>query len=411
MSNERILIVEDEPITAMNEQQIIESLGYSVTAIANTGEQAIASANEDRPDLVMMDINLGAGMDGIETATEIRLRYRIPVIFVTAHGDQKILDRAKKSEPFGYVLKPFSKEEIAVSIEIAVHKHRIEIQLYESEEKLRMKVAELVDANERIEEQAANLADLADHLSIARDEAVASSHAKSTFLANMSHELRTPLNAILGFSEMMNIEAMGPLDNTHYQGYVKDIHGAGKHLLDVINDLLDISKIESGSQELEEKQLDLRVEIDNAIKLVKGRAENQGVKVSASIPTALPKLLADELRLKQILLNLLTNAIKFTPEQGQVSIDAMLSDEQAIMIKVIDTGIGIAADDIPKVFEPFSQIESILQCDQEGTGLGVPLTKSLAKLHGGNLEIESEIGKGTTVIVSFPAERTCYVTS
>ena len=373
---------------------------------AKAGRKVSRLADSGKPDPVLMDIILEGKRDGIEAAEEIRRRFNIPVVFVTAHGEEAFLERAKKAEPFGYVLKPFSRETLSATIEVALYKYRIEQKLKESEENSKNRVLELQDAKYRIETQAAKISAIADQLALARDEALAASRAKTFFLTNMSHELRTPLNAILGFSEMMRMEMLGAIGVPAYVGYAADIHSAGKHLLQVINDLLDISKVEAGAQELKEEELDVRKEILSSLDFVREHAQTHGVLLSANIPDGFPNLFADRLRLKQILLNLLTNAVKFTPEEGSVIVEAALNRDNAVLLRVIDTGVGIAPEDIPKVFLPFGQIDDIMVREQEGTGLGVPLTKALAELHGGALEITSEAGVGTTVTVRFPPART-----
>ncbi len=625
MNRERILIVEDEPITAMNERQIVESLGYSVSKSVNSGDQAIKSIIEDAPDIVLMDINLGYGMDGIDTANEIRTRFGIPVIFVTAHGSPSVLDRAKGSDPFGYVIKPFSRDEMSATIEIAIHKHHMEKKLHESEERLRaiadysydwemwlgrkgepkwinpavermtgysvsdcmdmpdyplqivheedreivsghlrkgqeegfgndiefrvackngvvlwaafsyqpiydvdgefigsrwsirdigdrkradaerMKLLQAVEQspstvvitdidglieyvnpkfteatgytpeeaignnprilksgdkspeeykamwdtiksgkvwrgefhNKRkdgtlywefasispikaedgnivnfiaVKEDITERKEMEEALIGAKTAAEAANKAKSEFLAIMSHELRTPLNAINGFSEIMQLEMLGPLGNPDYAEYSKNIHDAGKHLLQVINDLLDISKIEAEEQKLDKEEINVKEIISSAIALVNGRALKGGVELSFDVPEDFPCLFADRLRTKQILLNLLTNAIKFTPKKGRVVVRAFISGNKFIALQVQDTGIGIAPENIPKVFNPFGQVDDIMVRNQEGTGLGIPLTKTLAELHGGSLEIESEVGKGTTVTVTLPLTECTVVT-
>ena len=620
MKNERILIVEDEPVTAMDERQIVESLGYTVCDTVNSGEKAIAFIMQDTPDLVLMDINLGSGKDGIETAIEIRKQFDVPVIFVTAHGNRAILDRAKKSEPFGYVIKPFSKEEMSATIEVALHKHLLEKKLHESEERFRaiadysydwemwlgcngkpkwinpavermtgytvlecmdmaeypLQLAHIEDreilskhlhksqkesfANDiefrvvcksgkdlwsafsyqpiydmkqkfigsrwsirdisarkkndgkrlkllkAIEQSPATVVitdtkgvieyvnpkftevtgylpseaightsrilksgtktpedykvlwdtitsgkewkgefhnkrkdgtlywefssispvkaengkiinfiavkeDITDRKKMEEDlrtamtTAEAANKAKSEFLAIMSHELRTPLNAINGFSEMMQLEILGPLGNPGYTGYAKDIHVAGKHLLQVINDILDISKIEADAQELEKEDINVSEMVKGSVELVKGRALRASVRLRQDIPKDFPPLFADRLRLKQILLNLLTNAIKFTPQHGHVIVRSFVDADGAIALQVEDTGVGIAAEDIPKVFKPFGQVDNVMVRNQEGTGLGIPLSKTLVELHGGSLEIESVLGKGTFVTARFPSQK------
>jgi two-component system cell cycle sensor histidine kinase PleC len=240
----------------------------------------------------------------------------------------------------------------------------------------------------------------------ALDAAYEASKAKGNFLALMSHELRTPLNAVIGLSEVLATELFGPHTIPRYREYSADIHGAGKHLLALINDILDLSKLEAGKLELYSEPLEIEAMFRTCVKLVSERAREQGVRVTIVVPNEFPLLNADHLRLKQILLNLLSNAVKFTHAGGRVVLSAVLQHDGAVVISVSDTGIGMDADSIPKALEPFRQIDSPLSRKVEGTGLGLSLVKTLAELHDGTLEIESKPDVGTKVSVHFPAWRT-----
>ncbi len=240
----------------------------------------------------------------------------------------------------------------------------------------------------------------------AMEEAVAANRAKTEFLANMSHELRTPLNAIIGFSDVMRTEALGPLGVPDYAEFVGDIYDSGHHLLEVVEDILDMSKIEAGEMTLSESKIELAGIVDAGIRMVRERAEKANLTIATELAAELPRVNADERMMKQILLNLLSNAVKFTPEGGTVSVRASQADDGGITIAVADTGIGIPAEDIERVLEPFAQVDSRLQREFEGTGLGLPLVKSMTELHGGRLRIESTVDEGTTVYVELPAERT-----
>ncbi len=244
----------------------------------------------------------------------------------------------------------------------------------------------------------------AENLTKALDAAAAASQAKSQFLATMSHELRTPLNAIIGFSELLKGELFGPIGDARYKGYVNDVHRSGKHLLSLVNDVLDFSKIDAGHLTLQEDQIDIRETLATSLRMVAGQADSNGVTIEQEIAHDLPILRADERRIRQILLNLLSNAVKFTPRGGTVRMIAFV-DEREFVVQVADTGIGMAKEDIPRALERFGQLDSDLNRKYEGTGLGLPLTKKLAELHGGRLEIESELCVGTKVTVAFPAER------
>ncbi|MCH7864311.1 MAG: PAS domain-containing protein [Proteobacteria bacterium] len=230
--------------------------------------------------------------------------------------------------------------------------------------------------------------------------------AKSSFLATMSHELRTPLNSIIGFSETLKTQMFGPLGNQRYQEYAEDINFSGLHLLDVITDILDISKIEAGELIVAEEEVDLLFLVEASIKMLREQAEEQGITLSRLFPNDCPKLHADPRHIKQIVLNLVSNAVKFTPPKGKISLEVTVDDEHAVLLVIKDNGIGIDEKNIAKVLEPFGQIGDVYSRAHEGTGLGLPLAKSLVEIHGGTLELASTFGEGTTVTVRFPPERT-----
>jgi signal transduction histidine kinase len=231
---------------------------------------------------------------------------------------------------------------------------------------------------------------------------VANQH-KSEFLANMSHELRTPLNAIIGFSEVLLERMFGEL-NEKQDDYLKDIHSSGKHLLTLINDILDLSKVEAGRMELERSAFDLPSAISNAMTLVRERAYQHGIKLALGADPNLGEIVADERKFKQILVNLLSNAVKFTPDGGRIDVNAH-RDTDNVAIAVRDTGIGIAREDQDAVFEEFRQVGRNYTNKQEGTGLGLALTRKFVELHGGKIWLESEPGKGSTFTFTIPIHR------
>ena len=238
----------------------------------------------------------------------------------------------------------------------------------------------------------------------AKEEAELASRSKTEFLANISHELRTPLNAIIGFAEILNTQIFGPLGDPRYVHYAADIRDSGQHLLNLINDVLDVSKIEFGKLELHEETVDIAAVLDSCMRLMRDRAESAGLELRADLPPELPLLQGDGRRLKQILLNLMSNAVKFTPAGGAVVVRAAVMAD-GMTIAVADTGIGIAAGDLEKALRPFGQIDSRIARKYQGSGLGLPLTKSMIELHGGQLNLESEVGRGTVATVWLPAAR------
>ena len=245
----------------------------------------------------------------------------------------------------------------------------------------------------------------------AREAAESANKAESAFLANISHELRTPLNAIIGFFEIMRNELFGPLGVAHYRDYVRDIHDSGKHLLNLINDILDFSKADAGKLVLHETDVSLPAVVARCQRLMVEIAHRGGVTLTCTVPDDCPPFRADERKIKQILLNLLSNAVKFTPAGGTVTTGARTEADGSLTLSVTDTGGGMRPEDIPKALAPFVQLEDPMTRRHQGTGLGLPLTKSLVELHGGTLRIESRFGLGTTVPAHFPAARVLPVNS
>jgi len=269
------------------------------------------------------------------------------------------------------------------------------------EEARRLNEDELRNAVANLERSQAELSELARKYETEKLRAEAANQAKSEFLANMSHELRTPLNAINGFSEIMLSEMFGPLGDGRYRDYAQDILNSGQHLLALINDILDMSKIEAGKMTLRLEPVSAVEVAEEAVRLVRTRADKAGLTVTLEAPD-LPDIEADYRALKQVLLNLLSNAVKFTPRGGQVLVRAEEVEGGMIRVSVQDTGIGIAAADLERLAQPFEQIESQHAKTQQGTGLGLALSKALLEMHGGMLELESAPGRGTTASFRLP---------
>ena len=275
-----------------------------------------------------------------------------------------------------------------------------EERLLLSERELMMTVRDLQKERLLADQQAQRLAELADKYAREKTRAEAANRSKSEFLANMSHELRTPLNAIIGFSEIMQAQMFGPMGSEKYSEYANDIHRSGQFLLDVINDILDMSKIEAGRMQMEPEMLHLDGLLDEVMRLVGPRAYEGRVAVERAVPAGLT-LFADKRAMKQVIINLMSNAVKFTPEGGKVIIKATKT-EGAVAISIQDTGIGIPSRDIEKLGRPFEQVENQFTKSKGGSGLGLAISKSFIELHNGSLGIRSAVGQGTEVTVKLP---------
>src|SRR5215510_6012600 len=278
-----------------------------------------------------------------------------------------------------------------------------EEKLMESEKRLMATVADLRNSQQKLERQAEEVADLAEKYAEEKTRAEEANQAKSKFLANMSHELRTPLNAIIGFSEIMESGMFGPLGSDKYREYCSDIHQSGQYLLDVINDILDMSKIEAGRIRLDAEQVELEAFVNDAMRVVSGRANDKRLALTARIGRGI-RLMADHRLLKQIVLNLLSNAVKFTPEGGRITIRARAT-KGWVSIAIADTGIGIPEDALARLGRPFEQVESQLTKSHQGSGLGLAIARSLTQLHRGEMRIHSQPGRGTMVVLRLPMDR------
>ena len=242
-------------------------------------------------------------------------------------------------------------------------------------------------------------------LELARLQAERANRSKTQFLANMSHELRTPLNAIMGFSEILQQQLYGPVGDERYHDYAADIYRSGEHLMGLVNDLLDVACIEAGRMQLDEESCDIEELISSAVQQIAGRAEKAGLSVTTCLPEDLPLLRVDAKKIRQILLNLLTNAVKFTPAGGTITVSAGLTRQGALSVCVQDTGVGIDEADIPAILENFGQVENELSGNNEGVGLGLPLCKALVEMHAGSFHIGSRPGIGTRARFILPASR------
>ncbi|HEX5318788.1 MAG TPA: ATP-binding protein [Stellaceae bacterium] len=378
-----VLIIDDDGDFADSVAELIEPQGYQVV-IATRADEALARVDRHSPGftdapVVFVDVRLGV-TSGVDVLA--RLRQRRPdliCVVMTAELDTQTAIAALRRGAYDYFDKSCDPGTLLAVLDRCFDLVKLQKDRESAHEALR----------------------------IAKEEAEAASRAKSGFLATVSHELRTPLNAIIGFSEMMLREVLGALGNDQYKTYVADIHASGTHLLQIINDILDLSKAESGKLELYEDVFDLRDMIRAVGQLTSARICEAGLSNATHLPGDLPLLRADERKTKQVLLNLITNAAKFTPPGGHIEIVGEYTDS-GLALTVADTGIGIASDDIGRVLEPFVQVDSSLSRQHQGTGLGLPLVKAIMELHGGSLALDSEVGVGTRVKIVFPPERAVF---
>jgi two-component system cell cycle sensor histidine kinase PleC len=266
-----------------------------------------------------------------------------------------------------------------------------------------MATSELADANHRLAERSTALQQIADDLRRTSQEAQFANAAKTVFLANMSHELRTPLNAVIGFSEMIAGRALGENSQRYFE-YANDIQASGRYLLSIIEDLLDMSRIELGQMQLKEEAVTLADVAGDVVKFLTLRARDKRIEIRQQGLANLPKVMVDPKAMRQALINLLTNAVKFSPQGGEVMIHAEL-ETTGVALSVIDHGLGIKEEDLPRIFEPFWQNEAYRRQTKEGIGLGLAITQRLIQAHDGTIEVQSREGEGTTVTIHLPAKR------
>jgi len=375
-----VLIVEDDGDFAESLADMLEPRGFS-PVIAGSPDAAIAIMSpmpgNDPPPVALIDLRLGT-TSGIDLLARLRTeRPDLIGVLMTAELDTHTAVAALRRGAYDYFDKSVDPQSLFAVLDRCFDR------------------VDLLRDRETAYEA----------LRLAKDEAEAANQAKSGFLATMSHELRTPLNAIIGFSEMMLREVLGPLGNEQYHSYVGDIHASGTHLLQIINDILDLSKAEAGKIDLAEDVFDLRDIMRSVGQLTAGRIHAAELSQSVELPDDLPPVSGDERKTKQVLLNLITNSVKFTPAGGSIAITARWDPAKGLAVTVADTGIGIPEEDLERVLKPFEQVDSSLARQHEGTGLGLPLVKAIMELHGGRIELKSELGVGTQVTVIFPPER------
>ncbi|WP_017720859.1 hybrid sensor histidine kinase/response regulator [Kamptonema formosum] len=367
--NVKILVVEDEVIIGMDIRKTLKKLGYEVPSVVSAGDKAIEGAAEMQPDLVLMDIMLRGKIDGIEAAEQIRRRFNIPVVFLTAHTDLSTLERAKKAEPFGYIVKPFEERELHTTVEIAMARHR-------SESEVRKALQKEKELNE----------------------------LKSRFVSMVSHEFRTPLSTIL-FSAGL-LETYGPKwPEEKKVTHLHRIQTAVRQMTGLLEDILVIGKAEAGKLEFNPAPLDLEQfcrEIAEEIQITDVNKHCINFVSQGRLNDAI----MDDKMLRHILSNLLSNAIKYSPEGSTVDFELTAlehrGEEQspAVVFRIQDRGIGIPPEDVDRLFETFYRATNVGTI--QGTGLGLAIVKRAVDLHGGEIDVKSEVGAGTRFTVTLP---------
>jgi PAS domain S-box-containing protein len=373
----------------------------SIEAERNKAEELQRIVMEAASDIITVHDAQGGNMEFASTALGRLLGRSTDIvgsdIIGLIHPDDlaEVMEQRKKAAPGKITTTTYRMRDVGghyVWFESA-----LSLVCEETTGELRHIVGVMRDVSER---KAAEL-----EMQLAHEAADAANKAKSSFLANMSHELRTPLNAIIGFTDLMCHETFGPIENSRYREYVSLIHNSGQYLLDLINDVLDMAKIESGKFELNIKNVNLAETIGECVQTMAERAASAGVAVNASLPVQGLFCRADGRAMKQILLNLLSNAIKFTPTGGHVDITATIEDN-VVRIEIRDDGIGISTADLPRLAKPFVQVCEDPNLAKKGTGLGLALVRALIEQHGGHLTIESPAQEGTIVTIEFPSFNT-----
>ena len=362
----RVLVVDDDVDLAESLQEILQSRGYTA-AIAHSIVGATSAAR--RPESTRSDHRRQPrAREWPHLITTLKDAFPgILCVVITARGEVEHAVEALRRGAFDYLLKPLHPLETLSRLE---------------------KCFDKIALQQRAE------------------RAEAQSEAKSAFLATISHELRTPLNAIIGFAGLMEDQRFGPLGAPRYREYVTDIKNSGEHLLGLINNILDLSRAEAGKLHLQEDVVDVAEVAEVCVRQMQLRAAESGLRLELALPASPLMLLGDASKLRQILFNLLSNALKFTPVEGHVLLKIEYASDGGINLVVKDSGVGMSPADIPLAMQPFTQLDNRLARRYEGTGLGLPLTRSLVELHGGSLRLESALSEGTTGTVAFPASRT-----
>jgi len=407
MPKKRIMVVEDEGITALRIQKNLEDMGYTVTSMEFTGEDAVKKAEHDVPDLVLMDIVLDGTMDGIEAAGQLRSRFNIPVVYITAHSDEKILNRIKKTEPFGYIIKPFDERELRTAVEIALYKHEIDRKLREQEKELRKHREQLA---ELVEERTAELRSSAELLKeeisdrrLAEAEAIRSSHlaALGELAAGVAHEINNPINGIINYAQIL-------LNKNGHDADEKDIaHRIIKESDRIANIVRSLLSFAHDRKEIKHNSSIPEI-MSDTLTLTRTQLKKDGIDLKVDIPSDICNIAAQPQQLEQVFLNIISNARyalnqKFAGPNKKKILEIQCkkiadAERPYIQISFYDTGTGIPADILNKIMNPFFTTKP----SSAGTGLGLSISQNIINNHGGKIIIDSKEGEYTRITVNLP---------
>jgi two-component system sensor histidine kinase/response regulator len=379
----KILVTDDEMNTLKTLSANLEDMGYRV-ATATTGREAMELIRKKGFNIVIADIKLPdiSGLEILETAKE--LNPETAVIMITGHASLETAVDAINEGAYAYILKPVAMSELETTLNNALREQRLLSENRELVESLQQSNKRMEEANRALEQV---------------------SQAKSDFTARMSHELRTPLNSIIGFSEVLLSKKMSPADRATHEEFLGYIHTSAEHLLHLIDSILDLSKIEAGKLTLEPREFDFRVLLEDVNITVLPMFTSKKQTLNIEIGKGVNSIFADEPKMRQIFINLLSNAHKFTPKGGKIRVDCHLEKPHLLQCSVIDNGIGISPQDQQKIFEEFGQVKKNPGDNTKGVGLGLSIAKRLVELHGGNIWVVSEPGEGSTFTFAIPLTR------
>jgi signal transduction histidine kinase len=370
-SKTRILIVEDESVVGFDLKRILMGLNYEVIDVIRSGEEAFVKAFENKPDLILMDIMLNGNMNGIEAAEQIKNSINVPIIYLTAYADSNTLQSAKVTEPFGYILKPFEEKTLLTTIEMALYKFKMETKIKESERRYKLLAEKLKESNEM----------------------------KDKFFSIISHNLRSPFDSILGFTEILKNEYKD-LKDEERDLYINSLYDSSRHFYHILDNLLQYSRFQAGKMEFKPEELNLKEIIKRNVSVLKNNADKKQIKLTNEVDTDI-KVFADENMLNSILLNIITNSIKFTEKGGSINITSNIDDKN-IELTVTDSGIGMDDEVMINLFRLDSTKSTPGTDNETGTGLGLLLTKEYIERNGGEIRLTSKPKEGTSFTFTLP---------